>query len=276
MSLRYDLHSHSILSDGTLEVAELVTRAHGNGVDALALTDHDVTAGLDEAVEVAAALGMTLVPGVEISVTWNHRTVHVVGLHIDHCNGALQSGLETLRSTRDARAIEIGARLAARGIEGALEGSRRLAKGPIISRTHFARFLVAAGHAKDLRQAFKRYMSDHAPAAVAGQWATLAEAVGWITGAGGQAVIAHPGRYKLGRDKLMGLCDEFIACGGTGIEVVCGSHGPKDYTRFAQVAQETGLRASVGSDYHGPEQVWLDLGKLAPLPPGCTPIWADW
>jgi len=275
MSL-YDLHSHSLASDGTLAPAELVRRARAAGVDALALTDHDETAGLAEAASAAADCGLALVPGVEISVTWSAMTVHIVGLNIDPDNAELQAGLERLREFRAWRAEEIGRRLANHGIEGAYEDARARAKGRIISRTHFAQFLAQNGYAKDVRSVFKHFLRPNKPGHVGGQWASLEEAVGWIRGAGGVAVIAHPARYRLTATKLRTLAGAFRECGGVGLEVVSGSHSRNDTRDMAKLAKRFDLLASAGSDYHGPEHPWLELGRLPELPGECVPIWSEW
>ena len=273
---RFDLHTHSLQSDGTLAPAELVTRARTAGVDVLALTDHDVTDGIAEARATAALLGMRLIAGVEISVTWQGQTVHIVGLNIDTANHALQQGLSRLREFRQWRAVEIGRRLQKKRIEGAYEGARRLAKGTIVSRTHFARFLIEQGYVRGMQQAFKQFLSSGKPGHVPGQWATLGEAVSWIRSAGGQAVVAHPARYKLSAGKLLRLFGEFRECGGEAIEVISGSHTPEANRHFARVAAEQDFLASAGSDYHGPEKTWMDLGRLPALPDGCVPVWRDW
>ncbi|NKN33345.1 PHP domain-containing protein [Marichromatium bheemlicum] len=271
-----DLHTHSNASDGTLTPQALVERAARAGLTMLALTDHDTTAGVDEARAAAARCALTLVPGVEISVTWNARTIHVVGLNVDPVNPELQQGLARLRVFRDWRAEEIGRRLAKHGISGAYEGARALSGGALIGRTHFARFLVGQRLAADTGDVFKRFLTTGKPGYVAGDWASLEEAVGWIRGAGGQAVIAHPARYKLTRTKLLQLIGEFREHGGGGIEVVTSSHSRDEVFTFARHAREQRLLASAGSDYHGPEQPWLVLGRLPPLPDGCVPIWRDW
>lgn len=276
MSLNYDLHSHSTASDGTLTPTELITRAHVQGVDVLALTDHDVTDGLAEAGSVAARLGLRLVPGVEISVSWNSAILHILGLHIDPENNALQAGLAGLRAFRDRRAEEIGKGLEEGGIIGAYEGAKTYARCAIISRTHFARFLVEHGHARDMQQVFKRFMVPGKPGYVPGRWATLQEAMSWIHESGGQAVIAHPARYKLNSSRLQLLLKEFKALGGEAIEVISGSHNTDDCSTMARYAERYSLRASKGSDYHGPDKPWIELGELPELPAGCLPIWEDW
>jgi hypothetical protein len=274
--VRYDLHTHSLASDGTLTPGELVAHAAAQGVQVLALTDHDATDGLAEARAVAVAHGVTLVTGIEISVTWNKQTIHIVGLNFDPDDSALQVGLRRLREFRDWRATEIDRRLAKHRVSGALDGARRYAKGAIVSRTHFARFLHEQGHVTSVPDAFRHYLSKGRPGHVPGNWATLAEAVGWICGAGGQAVLAHPGRYPLSSGKLRALLHEFKACGGVAIEVISGSHQPQANQHFARVAREFELLASLGSDYHGPEKPWVELGRLPTLPEGCVPVWSSW
>jgi len=276
MSFLHDLHSHSTASDGTLSPAALVRRARAQGVDVLALTDHDVTDGLDEARAAAAETGLRLIDGVEISVTWHGVTIHIVGLNIDPAHAGLQAGLAGLRAFRAWRGEEIARRLEKKGIPGALEGARAYSNGRILSRTHFARFLVEQGHARDMRRVFGKFLTHNRPGHVPGEWAPLADAVGWIRAAGGQAVIAHPARYRLSATRLRALIEDFRDCGGEALEVVSGSHSAGDVQGMAQYAKRYQLLASQGSDYHGPEQSWLELGRMPPLPAGCTPVWARW
>jgi predicted metal-dependent phosphoesterase TrpH len=275
-NIQYDLHSHTTLSDGTLSPDALVRRAHAQGVHVLALTDHDVTDGLAEAGATAAEVGLQLVPGVEISVTWSGVTFHIVGLNIDPTHAGLQAGLSRLRSVRDERGKEIARRLEKSGIEGALAGAQAFASGPILSRTHFARFLVEAGHAKDMRKVFRKFLTHNRPGYVSGEWVPMEEAVGWIRDAGGQAVIAHPARYRISATRLRQFIEAFKECGGEAIEVVSGSHSAGEAAGMAQYAKRYELLASCGSDYHGPEQSWQELGKPMILPEGCVPIWQDW
>jgi len=242
----------------------------------LALTDHDDTSGCAEAAEAAGRLGLTLVPGVEVSVTWQSMTIHVVGLQVDPEAPALQAGLAGLREFRDWRAEEIGRRLAQRGIHGAYDGARALARGRIISRTHFAHYLVSRHCGADVREVFKHYLRRNKPGHVPGQWASLEAALGWIREAGGIAVLAHPARYDLTASKLRRLLGEFIECGGEAIEVVSGSHTPSDVQVMARHARNFKLLASMGSDYHGPENPWVELGRLQTLPEGLTPVWQRW
>lgn len=276
MTLLYDLHAHSTASDGTLSPAALIRRAASMGVDVMALTDHDTIEGIAEAQVEAGTASMGFVPGVEISVTWQGATVHILGLGFDPGDADLQQGLVGLREFRDWRAEEIGRRLQRAGIEGAYEGARSLSNGRLISRTHFARFLVDRGFARDVRAVFRSYLVQGKPGHVPGRWAELGQAVGWITGAGGRAVIAHPARYRMTRTKLRLLINDFIEAGGEGLEVVSGSHSRDDMLSMAHYARSFGLLASSGSDYHGPEQSWTDLGRLPSLPEGCRPIWHDW
>jgi len=270
---RYDLHSHSLASDGTLEPAALVAAAHAACVDVLALTDHDTTAGIAEAAACAQRLGMQLVPGVEISVSWRSCTVHVLGLGIDPGCEPLQAGLAQLREFRDWRAEEIGRRLARAGISGCYEGARALAQGSIVSRTHFAHHLVSCGHAASVRDVFKRFLVNNRPGHVPGRWAELESAMSWIDSAGGIAVIAHPARYGMTASRLRCLIGEFRECGGIALEVVSGSHSRDDVAAMAALSRREQLLASCGSDYHGPENPWVRLGELGAIPAGCTPLW---
>lgn len=274
--LSIDLHSHSTASDGSLTPTVLVESAVAAGLKVLALTDHDNTAGIIEAQAAADALGLMLVPGVEVSVTWNSQVIHIVGVNIDPQNAALQQGLAGLREFRDWRAEEIGRRLAAKGIEGALEGARAFARGEIVGRTHFARWLVREGYAPDTRRVFERFLVRGKPGHVPGQWASLQDAIGWIRAAGGQAIVAHPGRYKLSASRLAELLHAFRELGGEGIEVFSGSQAFSDAPHFTRLARLFGLKASAGSDYHGPEQTYLALGRLPILPDDARPIWQGW
>lgn len=280
--LDYDLHCHSTVSDGLMPPAELMARAAGRGVKFIALTDHDDTSGLAEAAQVAAMHQMKFINGVEISVTWRSHTLHIVGLNIDPDNKALQAGLRSVRVGRGERARLMSESLARAGIGGVLAGAYQYATNPeIIGRTHFARYLVETGHAKDVRSVFKNFLIKGKPGFVAHQWAALSDALNWITGSGGIAVLAHPGRYTsgrkpMGRKTLRELLAEFVALGGRGIEVVTGSHTPEQYAEFAKYATEFGLFSSCGSDFHGPGESYRDLGRLPDLPLECRPVWQSW
>lgn len=272
-----DLHCHSIVSDGQLTPTDVATLAAEGGVELWSLTDHDELGGQAEAAHAAAPLGMRYVPGVEISITWAGRTVHIVGLQIDPQNAVLRAGLEQTRAGRLARAQAIGDRLAAAGVPGAFDGAMRYVSNPdLISRTHFARFLVECGAARSTPDVFKRFLSEGRPGYVPHQWATLTEALGWIQAAGGTAVVAHPGRYAFTPLEFGALFDEFKDLGGTAIEVVTGSHTPDQYGEYAQVAKRYGFRASRGSDFHGLGEGRHAPGTLVPLPDGLTPVWKDW
>lgn len=273
MCVCYDLHSHSTASDGTLSPAVLVEKADSAGVGVLALTDHDTLDGITEAMQASVERPLMLVPGVEISVTWHGLTIHLLGLNVDPLHRPLLDGLCGLQAFRDWRAREIGRKLAKNGIPDALEGAQRYRKGRILSRTHFAHYLVATGHAASLRDVFKRFLVKGKPGYVHGQWTSMEQALQWIVGAGGLAVIAHPARYRLTRSKLKKLVGEFKELGGLGLEVVSGSHSVDEMRHMAAVSREHRLFASCGSDYHGPEKPWIELGRLRILPDGCSPIW---
>lgn len=273
-----DLHCHSIVSDGLLSPTALVERARANGVDLLALTDHDEIGGLDEAMAAAKDAGMRFVTGVEISVSWgDDQTVHIVGLNFDHHLPELVNGLARVRGGRDARAGRMAVELAKVGIDGAYEGALKYAGNPaLISRSHFARYIVERGFAPDVKTVFDHWLAKGKPGYVSHPWAELHEALGWIKAAGGIAVIAHPCRYRLTATERRELYVAFKELGGQGIEVVSGSHNEAEQREIASVAREFGFLASRASDFHGPGESYIDLGKLAPLPPDLTPVWAGW
>ncbi len=272
--LNADLHAHSTVSDGTLPPRELVRRAAVQGVELFALTDHDEVAGIDEAAAAAAEIGLPFVAGVEISVTWAGRTVHVVGLGIDPRNESLRQGLVQVRSGRTVRAMQMGEELARAGIGGAFDGALKYVGNPeLISRTHFARFLVERGVCRDTREVFSRYLVEGKPGYVPHRWASLAQALRWIGDAGGVAVLAHPARYPFSENELWALAAEFRDLGGAAIEVVTSNHGAGDVQRFTDLALEFGFAASCGSDFHGPGESQAELGRVGVLPYRLTPVW---
>ncbi|MGY8525134.1 3',5'-nucleoside bisphosphate phosphatase [Paracidovorax citrulli] len=276
-AINADLHCHSTVSDGTLPPAVVAERAHAHGVRVWSLTDHDEVGGQLIARETAEALGMQYVPGVEISVTWAGQTVHIVGLQIDPLCPDLIDGLTATRSGRARRARDMGDALAAVGISGAFEGALRYVGNPdLISRTHFARWMVDEGICDSVGDVFDNYLAQGRPGYVGHRWATLAEAIQWIKLAGGVSVMAHPGRYNFTQMQHDALFDEFKSLGGGAVEVITGSHTPDQYRRYADVARHYGLLASRGSDFHGPGEGRVEIGTLPPLPSSLTPVWHDW
>lgn len=275
--MNYDLHCHSTASDGLLAPADLVRRAAAKGVEVLALTDHDNLSGWPEAQAAAREIDIRLVPGVEISTTWGGQTIHIVGLRIDPLDEKLAEALQYIRSSRARRAARIAAEFDALGIPGTLEGAYAYCNNPdLISRTHFARYLVATGHAADVKATFNRFLVPGKPGFVEHDWGSVADAVRMIRAAGGRAVVAHPGRYKLNPLQMDQMLNEFREAGGEGIEVVTGSHSPEQYGQYALKAREFGLLASRGSDFHGPGESRVELGQLPSLPRDLRPVWHDW
>lgn len=273
--LNWDFHCHSTASDGLLPAAEVARRAAGNGVQLLALTDHDDLAGLAPARAVADELGMGFVNGVEVSIEWEGTSFHVVGLGFDAEHPVLNEGLASIRAGRMDRARRMAEALDAIAIRGALEGAMAFAENPhLISRAHFARYLVQIGLCKDVHSVFENYLTPGKPGYVDHCWATLEDAVAWIRAAGGVAVVAHPGRYKISNGALRRFLGEFKDAGGEGIEVVTGSHSPDQVHHFARLARHYGFLASRGSDFHGPQESYTDLGRLAALPDDLTPLCA--
>ena len=272
--LNADLHCHSVVSDGTMTPEDLAARAKANGVELWALTDHDEIGGQHRAAAAAQSQGLAYLTGTEISVTFAGTTVHIVGLGFDPDNTALAQGLAATRGGRGQRAQEMAAQLADVGIEGAYEGALQFVGNPeLISRTHFARFLVETKVCRDTAEVFRKYLIEGKPGYVPHRWAALGDAVRWITEAGGVAVIAHPARYKFTATEEYALFSEFKAHGGAGVEVVTGSHTAAEYVTYAAMAEEFGLAASRGSDFHSPDESHTDLGTLPYLPGHLTPIW---
>ena len=274
VTINADLHCHSVISDGTLPPEELAQRAKSKGVDLWALTDHDELGGQDRAATAAATVGLDYLTGVEISVSFLNQTVHIVGLGFDANNATLRQGLIQTRGGRAQRARDMADDLARVGIKGAFEGALKYAGNhDLISRTHFARFLVETGVCKDTYEVFRKYLTEGKPGYVAHRWATLKDAVTWIMAAGGMAVVAHPARYKFSANEEFALFTEFKGWGGQGVEVVTGSHSAAESVTYAEVALEFDLAASRGSDFHSPAESRIDLGDLPALPGQLTPIW---
>jgi predicted metal-dependent phosphoesterase TrpH len=269
----FDFHCHSTVSDGLLPPDEVVRRAAANGVDVLALTDHDDTGGLALARATAAECGIRLVNGVEISIEWDGVPIHILGLGVDDAAPALVDGLASIRGGRVERARRMAAALAEVGIDGAFDGAMAFAANPsLISRAHFARFLASRGYAASTHKVFESYLVPGKPGYVAHEWATLRDSVGWIRAAGGVAVVAHPGRYKLTTGAMTRFLADFKDCGGQGIEVLSGGHTADHVERFARIARKQDFYASAGSDFHGPGESHVDLGGLPPLAADLRPV----
>lgn len=272
--LNADLHCHSVVSDGTLTPEELALRAKSNGVELWALTDHDEVGGQARAAAAAHAQGLDYLTGVEISVTFAGETVHIVGLGFDATDSRIVNGLAQTRGGRGLRAHEMSHGLAKVGIKGAYEGALKYVGNPeLISRTHFARFLVESGVCKDTYEVFRKYLTDNKPGFVPHRWASLGDAVGWIVQSGGVAVIAHPARYDFTANEEFALFTEFKLHGGQGVEVITGAHTSAEAIEYAGMAKEFGLAVSRGSDFHSPDESRIDLGALPFLPGDLTPIW---
>ncbi|MGV6852388.1 MAG: PHP domain-containing protein [bacterium] len=274
--MRVDLHSHSTASDGTLSPTELVERALSREVDVLALTDHDSVDGLLEAKQKAETSSLNFIAGIELSVTWEKRTLHIVGLNIDSSSQLLLDGIAQLKEKRAARTKRIAQKLIRAGAGEAVELAFEAATPEKLTRTHFARSLVACGFGKHMGDAFNRYLSKGKSAYVRGEWASLEQSCEWINQSGGLAVIAHPHRYKLTRSWARKMLGSFKNNGGSAVEVVCGSSTDDRVRYWARQAADHGLMASVGSDFHSTENSWIDLGRLRSLPHFSEPVWHQW
>ncbi|MGR8931664.1 MAG: PHP domain-containing protein [Gammaproteobacteria bacterium] len=270
----YDLHCHSIASDGALTPTELVRRACEQGVTVLGLTDHDTVGGLAEGRNAAEELGLHFVDGIELSATYLNQCLHIVGLNIDPDHPVLTEGLSQQHATRAVRAHKIAEKLEKKGVSGAYESVRDAAGDGEITRSHFADLLVRRGLVKDQQDAFDRYLSKGKSAFVPTQWIAMEDAVAWIRQAGGVAVLAHPLRYNLSFKWMNRAMAAFREAGGQGVEVVTGRASLEDIRLSAQFAVRNKLYASVGSDFHSPDNQWVELGRLATLPVELQPVWA--
>jgi len=270
-----DLHTHSHCSDGSLAPGELVERAANSGVRMLALTDHDTLAGLAEARATADRLGIRLVPGVEISASWRHQSIHVLGLWIDPASSALAAALSAQAERRRVRMRRMCAALSRARLPGDELLAAVEAYPGVPTRSHLAAELMQQGHVRRTQDAFRKYLGRGRPAHVAADWPALEEVVGWVREAGGDACLAHPARYALSSGGRKRLASDFAMAGGTALEVVSGGNGAQNAAACAALALAFGLRGSVGSDFHGPQLAWNPLGRLAKLPPGIDPVWRD-
>lgn len=273
----FDLHSHTTASDGLLSSAELVSRAVEMGVTTLAITDHDTTAGIPAARRaiVEQELELELIAGVEISTLWENHEIHIVGLNVDIDSAELQTLLSEQVTRRQARAKEIALRLEKARIPGAFEGATRIADGAEITRGHFARYLVEQGYATNVGGVFKHYLARGKTGYAPPQWCTIEEAIVAIHHAGGQAVVAHPGRYQLSNKWLKRLLADFKSWGGDAMEVAQCQQAPNERSQLTAYALQFGLLASQGSDFHQP-CAWIELGRKLWLPTGVEPVWRDW
>lgn len=271
--MKFDLHCHSNASDGALAPVDLLLRARAQGVSHLAITDHDTVrayAGLQ------CPADLVLIPGIELSAQWRKRGIHIVGLNLDLECAALQAGIARQQEIRRLRARRIANRLVRLGLPDFFEAAGAASAERNVGRPHFAQALVAAGHARSIAEAFRKYLGDGKPANVRQLWPDIGDIVGWIRAAGGTAVLAHPGHYKLTRTRLGELLEDFVAAGGSAIEVISGQQDRARTRRLADVADDFNLLASTGSDFHRPGVAWAELGCCPPLPDRCRPVWDAW
>lgn len=270
---QYDLHCHSTASDGSLTPTELIVRAKAKGVTSLALTDHDTINGQQEAKDAAQENAINFISGVELSTTWENKCFHIVGLNIDPKHSGLTQGISKLQTLRAERTKTIALKLEKKAITGSYEAVIKAAKGGMVTRTHFSNYLLDQHHVSTQQEAFDRYLGEGKPAFVSTVWAELHDAINWINQAKGVAVVAHPLRYKLTVSWMRRFLSFFKEAGGQGIEVVTGHSNPDEIRRAILYAKHYDLFASVGSDFHTPDNQWVELGRLPPLPATVTPIW---
>lgn len=267
---KIDLHSHSNASDGVLSPTALIARAKEQGVEVLALTDHDTVDGIAEAKTAAQQQQITLISGVEISTVWQGKTIHIVGLDFDETDPAMTELLQQQAQLRYARAVEIGERFKKFGLENAFAEAQALTSGEV-TRAHYARYLVNIGMVSNEGQAFKRYLSQGKPCYVKANWCDIPTAIEVIHQAGGIAVVAHPMRYQMTNNKIRTLIEDFQQWGGDAVEIA-GGVDHNQQKMLIQWLDKLSLSASVGSDFHYPCG-WIELGKNLTIPENVKTVW---
>jgi len=276
MRLVYDLHTHTTASDGELSPEALVIKAKTSGVDVLAITDHDTTEGIAAAADEASKQDIKLIPGIELSVSWRYKSFHIIGLGIDPDNKKLKTSLKETEELRQQRASEIGKKLEKIGVSNAYYEAKKLAGVHTITRSHFARVLINQGFADNTREVFKKYLIQNKPGFVKTSWVEMASGIKLIKDSGGEAILAHPMRYNITASWLRRFLVTFKESGGIGIEVVTGSSNADEVTTSAAYARRFELSGSAGSDYHGFDNTWIKLGRLAAMPKSVMPVWKNW
>lgn len=256
-----DLHTHSNRSDGTFEPAEVVRRAAELGLDVVALTDHDTTEGLEEALAAGAELGIEVVPGVELSAEHDGTSVHVLAYWPDVTDAELQAELSRLRDERFRRGELIVEKLRELGLPVSFERVREIAGGGNIVRPHIAQAMVEAGIVETEREAFDRYLADGKPAHVPKHALDPVDAVGLILRAGGVCVLAHPGMWGDQSSVPEELIERMAAAGMRGLEVDHADHTPEQRAHYRRLAERLGLVPTGGSDCHGERYDPIRLGS---------------
>lgn len=256
-----DLHVHSTASDGTLRPAQLVKAARKAGLSAFALTDHDTVAGVAEAVNAAEAYGIEVIPGIEISAGYQDKEIHIVGLFLDHNDEALVQALRREAKRRGRRNLELIRRLNEYGFAASFEELAAMFPDSILTRAHFASYMIRKGYVKDNYEAFSKYLGQGMPLYVPKALAKPADAIGMIRSAGGAAILAHPLLYHFTSGELRALCAELKACGLAGIETMYSTYRGFDELNMRKLAHECGLLESGGSDFHGANKPHISLGS---------------
>ncbi|HHF3082712.1 TPA: PHP domain-containing protein [Vibrio diabolicus] len=275
--MRIDLHSHTTASDGRLEPKDLVERALSFDIEVLAITDHDTVDGLALAKQYVQDnnLQIKIINGIEISTVWQNKDIHIVGLNIDPENEQLSALIEQQKQHRITRSELIAERLQKATREGVLEEVRQIAGDAPVTRAHFAKWLVDNGYAKTMQMVFKKYLTRNNPGYVPPNWCSMKDAVDAIHAAGGLAVLAHPGRYKLTAKWIKRLLAAFVEANGDAMEVAQPQQAQQERRNLADYAIQYKLLASQGSDFHYPSP-WMELGRNLWLPAGVEPVWKDW
>ena len=256
-----DLHVHSTKSDGSYTPCELVAYAVTKGLSAFALTDHDTVAGIDEALEAARGKDLEVIPGIELSSEYNGKDIHILGLFIDYRSAVFQEQIKRFADSRELRNEKMCKKLQTGGIPIEYSSLKEYFSESVITRAHYARYMLDKGYITSLKEAFERYIGDHSPYFVPREKVSPKDAVSLILNAKGIPVLAHPMLYHMGNEQLENLILSLQDNGLMGIEAIYTTHSPSDENMLKQLAAKHALLISGGSDFHGAAKPAIDLGS---------------
>lgn len=257
-----DLHVHTSASDGTMTPREVIKLASEKGLSAISVTDHDTTDGIDEAVSAGIEFNIEVVPGIELSCALDKKEIHILGYYIDYRNKEFSDRLNELKKVRDNRNDMIAEKFNAMGIPVSMKEMHEMYPDAIITRAHFASYIYEKGYAGSIKEVFDRYLNDNGPCFVAREKLNPAETINMIHKTGGLAFLAHPVRYRLGKSELEKTVKLLAEYGLDGLEAVYSTYTLSDETQIRMLAKENRLIISGGSDFHGSNKPFIELGKV--------------
>lgn len=255
-----DLHVHSSCSDGTLTPTELIILAKSQGLSAMAMTDHDTIVGISEAMAAGKEYNIEVVPGIELSCAYGSKEIHILGLYVDYKDRFFNDELENLRTIRTERNLQIIEKFKSFGIEISFEEMKQLYGNAVVTRAHFADYLLLKGYIKSRNEAFERYIGDNRPCYMPREKLTPEQTIRLITEAGGVPILAHPTLYHLGGAEMNKLIHYLCRSGLVGIEAIYSTYSIGEEIQMRKLAKENHLIISGGSDYHGANKPYINLG----------------